>query len=388
MMSIVEATAKKDYGTRLSRIIANNPPLICKEGKVQLDERRLREEIFLPSILSRIFSDVAIKFHQNLLDRYLAYMRDYAAPVIATPISSPDEYKRFMIYRPRTLSTITNLQERLKWEGIRKSFEASGVNCISAEFDENDPATLMWPRDPCIILGNVAFFPDPKLMLSYLGLDRISNHELLNVRLDTWQQKQKFLKKQGLKVVVVDGCYFEGGNLIPDEESGFLFCGVKDGDYKRENINLLCKAISIYTDYNFTPIYVPTCGTHHPHLDMGVSQSLSNGKLLVCKELGVSMNGEGYDILKHHLGENRIYSYSFHTEKEMPANLVNIGSVAMMPSCSPELRMVLKNDGIIVNAPTEEDLRGTRYSLPDRAPSRVIGRGGIHCLTNEALFLK
>ena len=369
----------------ISQIIVKTMPLLSNGERVALDEWRIREEILPPNILSRIFVNEATKFHQEYLDSYLTYMRQFATPVITTPITHTDLHKRFMIHRPRTTFSTDNIAERMIWEGIQKSFKASGANCTAIEPDECDPTALLWPRDPCLIIGHIAFFPDPKLMYIYTKRDRVKDAQFYADRLDAWIQCRRKMGQQGLKTIVVDG-YFEGGNLVVDDENGFLFCGVAGGNYKRENISGLCEAIMAHTDYNLTPVYVPVDGTRHPHLDMAMSPQLPNGKFIVCENLGPLMDGEGFKVIEKHLGRDAIYSFVENAKNKMTANLSIFGNGLMMTACDEDLKRTLEDDGMIVNAPSDDLLKGTRFATSEAISCREIGLGGAHCLTNEVLI--
>ncbi len=262
------------------------------------------------------------------------------------------------------------------------SFEKSGVPIKVVDTYEDGPPCMLWQRDPYFMMGGKAFFPDPKKMEAYLRQDKIDSHQIITTRRDAWEQCYKRLKSMGIKTIIVEGCYFEGGNLIPDIQTGFLFCGVKDGNYKRENIQLLCQDIEMHTDIRLKPTYIPTDGNHHPHLDMGCSERMPNGKFLICKQLGQAMNGEGYKKLVEYIGQDFVIPYTYSLCNAMAANLTAAADMVMLPDCEDNLYQRLSSEGLQVNVPQNQHVANTRYELPDVAPTRVIGRGGVHCFTN------
>ena len=349
-------------------VTASRMPIAFDGQFVSIDRQRLKDELFSPLTLHRIFQDrVAEKFRQPMLDEALSLM-DWKAPVISTPVNGADNYTRFMAYRPRSLNTANNLIDCLKWEGLRRSFEVSNAPCVDLPVLNHDPSSLLWMRDPCLIMGHVAFFPDNDLMDSYY----CTKKQIANERKTALQRCEQLLRQQGLKIVVVKGCAFEGGNLIPAAEAGFLFCGQIPGRAS-ENIQPLCDAIARYTDFNLTPVYVPIDNEYFFHLDIGMSRELPNGKFLVCRNLGPNLNGDGYKTIERHLGPSSLYTYEYNHRTRLMANLDVMGNGVMMTQCDDDTRHLLERNGIIVNAPSAQD-----------DGSREIGMGGVSCLSNEA----
>lgn len=367
----------------LSLCLLKNPPIKLAGGLVALDEEALRRDVYTRRILCSLFGKAADSFHEGHLETYLQHVKQFSAPVIATPVTGVAGIKRLMAFQPRAYNTTDDLIDRITWEGLRLSFEKSGTPCQILPTNDDASCRMLWPRDPFFIVDKTAFFPDPQKMAEYLGLAHKDAHLMDGYR-DTWQQSKAMLTRMGLKTVVVDNCYFEGGNLILDTIEGQLFCGERY-EHRKENIQPLCNAIRFNTGHSFNPVYIPTDPMITPHLDLGMSPQLPNGKFIVSATLGPDRNCAGYREVTKYLGKDRIIVLpsSAETYGVLTTNIAVMGNGLMMANCPDALRLELEHQGMVVNAPTKEDVQGTVYELRGRYPVRVIGQGGPHCLTNE-----
>lgn len=263
---------------------------------------------------------------------------------------------------------------------MRESFKQSGAPVIEVPSQDDDPYLLLWMRDPCFIVDQYAFFPDPKMIECYKPRD-IKKLEDRKKSLEVAKIKMQWL---GLTVIEVEGCFFEGGNLVHDPVEDFLLCG-NDQLVKQENITPLCKAIERKTGKIWQPAYIPTDSWVYPHLDLGQSRVLPDGRFVVAHNLGPELNGEGYKELERLLGKGRLTPANETQPRMMAPNLEIQGEVAFMTGCTDEMRRALEDSGVTVNAPRQKDLEGTCFTLAgDFSAVRQIGQGGVHCFTNVA----
>ena len=305
-----------------------------------------------------------------------------AAPVIETRGEVNHDEKILMVW-PKAISGAGCY---LKWVALRESLKRSGANVVSEEIGCSERS--LWVRDSAFILGDTAYIPDESA--------RIDRVDWSGDVAKSINEGQSILNKQGLKIVRVNGAFFEGGNLIVDPISKKIFWGDQRifwGDEHEEAHKSYQEKLSgaVYQTqgerYEIIPIKTDR---RHYHLDLGMSRMLTGGEFLVSDCLGRDAENscsDGYVTLREHLPKERIVTIScLDSARDFAANLEVIGKTLFMTGCSPDLRQQLIARGYTVNVPSEENIP-PKSEFWDRAIYRRIGSpgggGGVHCMTQS-----
>ena len=306
-----------------------------------------------------------------------------AAPIIETRGSGSYAEKILMVW-PRSGNVVGSYP---KWLALRESFRRSGVDVVSGETEVSKRS--LWIRDTSFVLGDTAYIPDESARLDWVDWSGDIATKIKDAVTTRINECRAILEKHGLKIVRVDGAYFEGGNLIVDPVSKKIFWGDQNEGGCQPHRERLCAAIDQAQGWKYEVIPVKTDANHY-HLDLGMSSMLPKGEFLVADCLGWDANSkrsDGYEKIREHLPKERIVPISyFDSAKDFAANLDVVGDTLFMTGCSLELQKKLVAHGYTVNVPSEENIP-PKSEFRDRACYRRIGSpsggGGAHCLTQS-----
>lgn len=325
----------------------------------------------------------------NASHRYIEDSKPLSTPIITTTDPTAKDKAILMTWGG------DHLGNYMTWLGIKKSFEQSGVNVLSS--DTSSSTRSVWIRDTSFILGSTAFLPDDTwgnryaFDLDVYGELKFSSDEPRTLA-DRQVEHQKFLEQQGLSTILIDGCFFEGGNLVRDEHQKTIFWGSETSSHSQFR-NSFADAIIEATGEEFSIQPVQT-DTHHYHLDIGLSSPLPSGHFIVSRGLGYKLGtyeSAGLEAVRRHVSRDKLI--------EQPrdicldyflTNCVSVGTTVFMTGCPDDLRKRLEDLGNIVNAPSEEQIKDSAHRYEPSALRRIGSAqdgGGLRCMTQEAPLL-
>lgn len=221
----------------------------------------------------------------------------------------------------------------------------------------------------------------------------------LNQKKEEFDKLETFLEQQDERVFLLQETAFDGGNVITDPATKSIFIGHCQPSNKeeerldRENretleqvvhrkignnwniynipLNLQSSDSTDYEKYTLSADSYAEKGTTQflYHLDLGMSEPLSNGKILMYP--GIT-SPEMYQKMRDIIGGHRIIEIKLEEALNLGTNLVNHGMNVVMSKASNRLRGILNNDGF-------RAFDASDYGLKNF----VIMDSGPHCLTNE-----
>lgn len=379
------------------RVYADFSRLLMAERPVRIDEDRVvadpeRVDALKDSFLSVAGNDLIYPHNpsRKIVDVIADNLKNHFGPIVRTRDTVSPDKSILMTWGGE------NLLDYITWLGIKLSFEQSGVTVVAPESDAERRS--VWIRDSSFILGDTIYLPDPEWDPTIcFGLT--ANGELVHDddALQDFKARRyshlDILKDLGMTLVQVEGCFFEGGNLIPNEKNRRIFWGNDRSLYTQEK-EPLRKAILDAQGEDYKIRHIKT-DRRHFHLDIGLSPELPGGHFLVAYNLGRDIGdyeSDGYDQLKnHYLDRKRIIDLDLQSSAEFfCTNLVPVGNTLFMTACPPDLQKKLEDLGYIVNTPTPAHIESLHFHF-ERAKLRRIGSerdgGGVRCMTNEIPLL-
>ena len=328
----------------------------------------------------------------------------------------PELTKHFMMVAPLHPSLPFNptqfIEQYAKWATLKNALVASGAQVTVIDPREKKKPVHFFCRDGFSKIQNVILLPDqneaaheieamansrPDLMSIVQELMGTNNFISLKDKKAEYERLEHFLENSDERIGLLQEISLDGGNVISDPITKSVFVGLKpslnpiDIRYNKEIIEALQKVIkkmvgsewavydvpikednltrAQYEQYQNAVLQDPGQAQILYHLDLGMSEPLQNGEILICPDITTP---EKYQQIKDILGANRIIEVTREEALNMSTNLVQHGSNIIMSKASNRLRGILQEKGYHVFDAKDFGLKNF-----------VIMDSGPHCLTNE-----
>lgn len=381
-------------------------------------EEAIREQLSSidPFLDERLTSEERARFKQNVYTKMRRSAQHLTQPEQEFAPVTNELTKHFIMVAPLHPSLPFNptqfIEQYAKWATLKGALVKSGAQVTTIDPKEKKNPAHFFCRDGFIKIQNVILLPDqneagheietmsntaPDLMSIIQDIMGTTHLTSLKDKKAEYERLERFLEDTDERIGLLQEISLDGGNVISDPITKSVFVGLKpsnhsvDNKYDKELIDTLQKVINKMVGYEWTVYDVPikddslTSAQYETyqnavlqdpgqaqilyHLDLGMSEPLQNGEVLICPDITYP---EKYQQIKDVLGATRIIEVTREEALNMSTNLVQHGTNIIMSTASNRLRGILEEKGYHV-------FEAKDYGLNNF----VIMDSGPHCLTNE-----
>jgi N-dimethylarginine dimethylaminohydrolase len=316
--------------------------------------------------------------------------RQYFAPMSSTYDTSalppppaadaPRDDRTFLMVSPQEYSVMPEkLNAFAHWEFARSQLAAVGNVVVVDGREELGQSREIFARDKAFIIGDVAFTPDNRVASEFR--DSEQDNAAYQQEVD---QQARVLGRLGLDVVPVEDAWFEGGNVVVDEQTHTVFIGYQASpspngqpmpdetrQFLEDSIQRVGDAVKARMGPEWQTMAVPLA-QYDPfyHLDTAMSSVLPTGQVIMYPG---ATTPEAYDAIRNRLGADRIIEIDRDTANQMVTNFEYAGNTLVMTAARDNI------------GPLAQRLEGLGYTLrtPDEVglDSGVFQSGGYRCMT-------
>jgi N-dimethylarginine dimethylaminohydrolase len=342
-------------------------PFIPQGRKIAPDQKALER---LPDIIADIApnkmpADRREQLRIELLDEFNAAAGDIPFDAAELESDAAEASRTLVMIPPYEHGAHDGVEGKIqlirKWLSICHALVRAGAHVEIAEPPKGanffERCKEVYTRDRYAMIGDTAYLPD---------MYEASGQNIGEVLLT---QMEKELQAQGVKTVVVDGAWFEGGNVVRHYKSRTIFIGIDCKSSTEDSAQMLLTAVNKTQKEPWKLVTVPL--TNLPdmyHLDTGMSDELPHGEVMISPKV---TDEKTYKIIRDIVGEENIIELTDEEAKGLVTNTVNVGDTLVMTGTSDSLRQKLAE----------------RYSvvMPDDYGLETFGfgHGGVRCLTND-----
>lgn len=271
-----------------------------------------------------------------------------------------------------------------RWLAVREALADHGAQISETPAHEKDGSAVdeqattrrIFTRDKYFVSGNTAFLPDAEVLRDLLPQKRPG---YVRIEADVADYKADIaffgavLKDRGYDVQIVEGAWFEGGNLVPHPASGTVFMGQETSWDNKASAGLLQNAVNAAREKDgLDPVRIQNIplAQEDPfyHLDLGLSEPLEGGHVLFHD--GVTDMRHAY-LIEDIVGADKIVPVDEENGRLFATNLVALGKTLVMTGVTEDFKDTLKGLGYAAIGP--QDYGVDKF---------LLGTGGVHCVTN------
>ena len=254
-----------------------------------------------------------------------------------------------------------------------------------------DPDSIQYYscRDSFVSVNNTAYIPVSDQIIQQ-RLSEVSGG-MYGGRMGDHSRIVDFLTKQGQRVAIMQGSSLDGGNIIVHPQSGTVFAGVakleENTPFYLKDEHLLQHTIDSNEKQKWTVVPItlvemdadPFEAVHFMsqtgmsttpfyHLDMGMTEPLFNGEVLIYPKM---CTPENYEEISGRIGRSNVVEMTRDEGSACSANMISNGANTIISEPSNRLRTLFKDRGMHVISATDFGVK-----------SFEVGDANAHCLTN------